>query len=36
MGLLVAIPCVALNNALRRRVRERLAEYDALKEKAGG
>lgn len=36
MGLLVAIPCVALNNALRRRVRERLAEFDALKEKAGG
>lgn len=36
MGLLVAIPCVALNNALRRRVRERLAEYDAAKEKAHG
>jgi biopolymer transport protein ExbB len=39
MGLLVAIPCVALNNALRRRVKERLAEYDALREKrerAGG
>lgn len=27
-GIAVAIPCVALNNALRRRVRERLAEYD--------
>lgn len=36
MGLLVAIPCVALNNALRRRVRERLAEFDAFREKAGG
>lgn len=36
MGLLVAIPCVALNNALRRRVRERLAEFDAVKEKAHG
>lgn len=36
MGLLVAIPCVALNNALRRRVRERLAEFDAAKEKAHG
>jgi biopolymer transport protein ExbB len=36
MGLLVAIPCVALNNALRRRVRERLAEYDAMREKAHG
>ncbi|MDD4882213.1 MAG: TonB-system energizer ExbB [Gallionellaceae bacterium] len=35
-GLLVAIPCVALNNVLRRRVRERLAEFDALREKAGG
>ena len=32
-GLLVAIPCVALNNALRRRVRERLAEYDARLER---
>ncbi|HRH81831.1 MAG TPA: TonB-system energizer ExbB [Thiobacillaceae bacterium] len=29
MGLLVAIPCVGLNNYLRRRVRERLAEFDA-------
>jgi len=36
MGLLVAIPCVALNNALRRRVRERLAEFDALREKSDG
>lgn len=39
VGLLVAIPCVALNNTLRRRVKERLAEYDALREKrerAGG
>jgi biopolymer transport protein ExbB len=33
MGLLVAIPCVALNNALRRRVKERLAEYEAAAEK---
>ena len=33
VGLLVAIPCVALNNALRRRVKERLAEYDAMREK---
>lgn len=29
VGLLVAIPCVALHNALRRRVKERLAEYEA-------
>ncbi|MFZ5483381.1 MAG: TonB-system energizer ExbB [Pseudomonadota bacterium] len=36
VGLLVAIPCVALHNVLRRRVRERLAEFDALKERAGG
>jgi biopolymer transport protein ExbB len=39
VGLLVAIPCVALNNALRRRVKERLAEYDAMRERrerAGG
>ncbi len=28
-GLLVAIPCVALNNALRRRVKVLLAEWDA-------
>ena len=34
-GLLVAIPCVALNNALRRRVRERLADFDAARERAG-
>lgn len=31
MGLLVAIPCVGLNNYLRRRVRERLAEFDAAR-----
>lgn len=36
MGLLVAIPCVALNNVLRRRVRERLAEFDARAEKSHG
>lgn len=36
MGLLVAIPSVALNNALRRRVRERLAEFDAAREKTDG
>lgn len=36
VGLLVAIPCVALNNALRRRVKERLAEYEALQERARG
>ncbi len=29
-GLLVAIPCVALNNALRRRVKVLLAEWYAL------
>jgi biopolymer transport protein ExbB len=29
MGLLVAIPCVALNNTLRRRVKELLTEYGA-------
>lgn len=34
-GLLVAIPCVALNNALRRRVRIKLAEFDAARERAG-
>jgi len=33
-GLLVAIPCVALNNALRRRVRVKLAEFDAYRESA--
>lgn len=33
-GLLVAIPCVALNNALRRRVRVKLAEFDARRETA--
>ena len=27
-GIVVAIPCVALNNALRRRVRERLSDFD--------
>jgi biopolymer transport protein ExbB len=36
MGLLVAIPCVAMNNALRRRVRERLAEFDAQREQGHG
>lgn len=36
MGLVVAIPCVALNNALRRRVREHLADFDARREKSGG
>ncbi len=35
-GLLVAIPCVALNNALRRRVREKLAEFDARRERGHG
>lgn len=34
IGLMVAIPCVALNNALRRRVKVRLAEFDAVLEKA--
>lgn len=29
MGLLVAIPCVALNNALRRKVKELMTEYGA-------
>jgi biopolymer transport protein ExbB len=28
VGIGVAIPCVAINNALRRKVRERLSEYD--------
>jgi biopolymer transport protein ExbB len=27
-GIVVAIPCVALNNMLRRRVRERLTDFD--------
>ncbi|MBU4518531.1 MAG: TonB-system energizer ExbB [Gammaproteobacteria bacterium] len=27
-GIVVAIPCVALNNTLRRRVRERLTDFD--------
>ncbi len=27
-GIVVAIPCVAANNALRRRVRERLVDFD--------
>ncbi len=27
-GIVVAIPCVAMNNVLRRRVRERLADFD--------
>lgn len=30
VGLLVAIPCVVLNNALRRRVAELLTQYKAL------
>lgn len=34
-GLLVAIPCVALNNALRRRVRVKLAAFDAQREMLG-
>lgn len=34
MGLLVAIPCVGLNNYLRRRVRVRLAEFDARRAEA--
>ena len=29
-GLLVAIPCVVMNNVLRRRVNELLAQYKAL------
>lgn len=28
VGIGVAIPCVAMNNLLRRRVRERLADFD--------
>lgn len=27
-GIVVAIPCVAMNNVLRRRVRERLTDFD--------
>lgn len=34
-GLLVAIPCVAMNNALRRRVKVILAEWDARREDGG-
>jgi len=30
VGLLVAIPCVVLNNALRRRVAELMVEYQSL------
>ena len=30
VGLLVAIPCVVMNNALRRRVTELLTQYKAL------
>ncbi len=30
VGLLVAIPCVVLNNALRRKVAELLTEYKAI------
>ncbi len=30
VGLLVAIPCVVMNNALRRRVAELLTQYKAL------
>ena len=36
MGLLVAIPCVALHNTLRHRVKERLAEFDAKREQGHG
>lgn len=32
VGLLVAIPCVVMNNALRRRVAELLTQYKALHE----
>lgn len=32
VGLLVAIPCVVLNNALRRRVAELVTQYKALNE----
>ena len=30
VGLLVAIPCVVMNNALRRRVAELMTQYKAL------
>ena len=30
VGLLVAIPCVVMNNALRRRVAELVTQYKAL------
>jgi biopolymer transport protein ExbB len=33
VGLLVAIPCVALHNALRRRVKERIAEFETRTER---
>lgn len=33
IGLLVAIPCVVMNNVLRRRVAELLTQYKALREK---
>jgi biopolymer transport protein ExbB len=36
MGLVVAIPCVVMNNVLRRRVRELLAAYSDLPAKQGG
>ena len=32
IGLLVAIPCVVMNNVLRRRVAELLTQYKALRE----
>ncbi len=31
MGLVVAIPCVALNNVLRRRVKELLSRYEDVR-----
>lgn len=36
MGLVVAIPCVVMNNVLRRRVRELLAAYSDLPNSNGG